>query len=69
MDAELWAGKISRVLRHYPKGISGADARESGLTRDQVRRGVMWQNSQTQRQLEQYEGDEEDDGDGPDTRQ
>ncbi|MFF3516176.1 hypothetical protein [Streptomyces sp. NPDC002573] len=67
MPAELWAGKIARTLRQHPKGISEADlARETGLTRDQVRLGVIWQNTQAQCWLEQRRRDEDD---GPDTRQ
>ena len=63
MDAELWAGKIARVLRRHPKGVGEEDlARESGLTHEQIQRGVMWQNTEAQRWLEQQHGQEEDDG-------
>ncbi|MFF3911631.1 hypothetical protein ACFYZJ_38170 [Streptomyces sp. NPDC001848] len=62
VDAELWAGKIARVLRRHPEGVSEEDlARDSGLTHVQIQRGVMWQNTEAQRWLEQH-AQEEDDG-------
>ncbi|POX48956.1 hypothetical protein [Streptomyces sp. Ru72] len=61
VDAELWAGKIARVLRRHPEGVSEEDlARESGLTHEQIQRGVMWQNTEAQRWLEQHSPDEDD---------
>ncbi|MFF3910321.1 hypothetical protein ACFYZJ_31225 [Streptomyces sp. NPDC001848] len=67
LDAELWAGKIARVLRRHPEGISEEDlARESGLTHEQIQRGVMWQNTEAQRWLEQHSQDGDD---APDSHQ
>jgi hypothetical protein len=61
VDAELWAGKIARALRRHPKGGSEEElARESGLTHEQIQRGVMWQNTEAQRWLEQHSQDEND---------
>ncbi|MGV9566026.1 hypothetical protein [Streptomyces sp. NPDC003480] len=55
VDAELRAGKIARVLRQHPEGVSEEGlARESGLTHEQIQRGVMWQNTEAQRWLEQH---------------
>jgi hypothetical protein len=54
MYAELWAGKITRALRQHPKGISEEElARETGLSPDEIRHGVTWQNAELQRWLEQ----------------
>lgn len=63
VDAELWAGKIARVLRQHPESIS---IRESALTHEQIQRGVMWQNMEAQRWLGQHGQDEDD---GPDDGQ
>ncbi|MEV6742621.1 hypothetical protein AB0N14_39510 [Streptomyces sp. NPDC051104] len=51
--AELWAGKIARVLRRHLERVSEENlALESGLTHEQIQRGVMWQNTGAQRWLE-----------------
>lgn len=64
VDAELWAGKIARVLRQHPQGISEEDlTRKTGLTHDQIQREVMWQNTEAQRWLERYCQEQND---GPD---
>jgi hypothetical protein len=60
--AELWAGKITRVLRQHPKEVSEVDlAGETGLTLNQIRRGLRWQNIEIQRWLEQI-GQGQNDG-------
>ncbi|MFI5752434.1 hypothetical protein ACIBBE_42810 [Streptomyces sp. NPDC051644] len=44
-DAELWAGKIGRVMQQHPDGISENDlAEETGLDPGQIELGVLWQN-------------------------
>ncbi|MGW1617377.1 hypothetical protein ACWCQZ_50455 [Streptomyces sp. NPDC002285] len=43
MDAELWSGKIARVIQQHPDGISPQDlAEETGLDMDQIETGVSW---------------------------
>ncbi|WP_351236893.1 hypothetical protein [Streptomyces sp. NPDC002133] len=42
-EAELWAGKIDRVLAEHPRGLSlYALAVESGLTQAQIAEAAMW---------------------------
>ncbi|MFD3441121.1 hypothetical protein ACFWU3_26845 [Streptomyces sp. NPDC058685] len=49
-DAELWAGKIARVMATHPTGLSPeALAYETGLTMRQVELGALWQNEESQR--------------------
>ncbi|MGW9032222.1 hypothetical protein ACWGQ5_51210 [Streptomyces sp. NPDC055722] len=62
MYAELWAGKITRVLRQHPKGISEEDlAKETGLTPDEIRHGVTWRNAEIQRWREQFDPEQDSD--------
>ncbi|MFE7779075.1 hypothetical protein ACFU5O_35440 [Streptomyces sp. NPDC057445] len=43
VEAELWAGKIDRVLAAHPQGLSlYALATETGLTQDQIPRAALW---------------------------
>ncbi|MGP3980086.1 hypothetical protein [Streptomyces sp. KR80] len=45
VDAELWAGKIARVLQEHPDGFSEEElVEETGLDLGQIEAGVMWQN-------------------------
>ncbi|MEU6184189.1 hypothetical protein [Streptomyces coeruleorubidus] len=44
VDAELWAGKIERVLDKHPEGISQEElCRLTGLNPAQIELGVLWQ--------------------------
>ncbi|MCW7946706.1 hypothetical protein AAW14_33185 [Streptomyces hygroscopicus] len=52
--AELWAGKITRVLRQHPNGISPEDlARETGLNSDEIKHALTWRNIEVQRWQQQ----------------
>ncbi|MFD7610718.1 hypothetical protein [Streptomyces sp. NPDC059828] len=43
LEAELWAGKIDRVLAAHPQGLSlYALALKTGLTQDQIAQAALW---------------------------
>ncbi|MFD3441660.1 hypothetical protein ACFWU3_29625 [Streptomyces sp. NPDC058685] len=49
-NAELWAGKIARVIATHPTCLSVEElAYETGLTVSQVDLGALWQNEHVQR--------------------
>ncbi|MGI5484838.1 hypothetical protein [Streptomyces lavendofoliae] len=54
-DAELWAGRIARAERRH-SGEMNADqlAEETGLTPEQIERGISWQTTRFMRWHEQF---------------
>ncbi|MDG9695320.1 hypothetical protein QC281_35165 [Streptomyces sp. DH17] len=53
-DAELWAGKIARAMFWHSGEVSEEQlAEETGLTPEQIERGVTWQNNEIQRRRRQ----------------
>ena len=62
VDAELWVGKIDRVMQQHPEGISEEDLAEAtGLDLGQIEAGVMWKNLEFLRWRRQF-----GETDGPD---
>ncbi|MGX5185744.1 hypothetical protein ACWKT5_23705 [Streptomyces avermitilis] len=57
VDAELWAGKISRAIDTHGGRISSEElTAETGLTEAQVKLGVLWQNLGALRWHQQFGG-------------
>ncbi|MGA5285435.1 hypothetical protein ACPCSK_34425 [Streptomyces griseoincarnatus] len=59
VEAELWAGKIDRVMLQHPSGAIRYSEllEETGLTPDQLEAGVTWKNEDYLRWREQFGGD------------
>ncbi|MEU8975899.1 hypothetical protein AB0D11_43105 [Streptomyces monashensis] len=59
VDAELWAGKIARVMQQHPEGVSDKEmSRETGLKPAQIELGVLWQNLEFLRWRQEFGDDD-----------